>query len=248
MTHTAYERLRRAAEEGDHQSVLRETERLLAENPGNDAAHELRARGLLALGRLEEAERHAHDAVRLDPDEIRYRELLAEVLSARGAHRDAATEYGDLARNDPAQTAWTLAEAEERLGAAQGSQAVDAARRAVRLEPNNYDAQLALAQAQLQVGNGDAALRAATAAAELRPDTAPAREAVADARWLLDQDAEAFAEFRALSAELSGADRDRVMEKARALYRQRAGLLGRLIAGVPALFRLGLGNGWLHVR
>ena len=48
------------------------------------------ARALLALGRLDEAERHAQDAVRLDPEEVRYRELLAQVLSAGGAHRDAA--------------------------------------------------------------------------------------------------------------------------------------------------------------
>ena len=91
--------------------VLRLTDALLADRPGDDAAHELRARALLALGRIDEAEQHAADAVRLDPDEIRYRELLAQVLAARGAHRDAAAEYGRLARNDPRQREWLLAEA-----------------------------------------------------------------------------------------------------------------------------------------
>ena len=63
--------------------VLRLTDALLAARPGDDAAHEYRARAFLALGRLDEAEQHAEDAVRLDPDEIRYRELLAQMLSAR---------------------------------------------------------------------------------------------------------------------------------------------------------------------
>ena len=108
-----------AHERGDHELVLRLTDARLAQRPGDDAAHEYRARAFLALGRPDEAERHAADAVRLDPDEIRYRELLAQTLSASGAHRDAAAEYGRLAANDPRQTTWTVAEAEERLGAAQ---------------------------------------------------------------------------------------------------------------------------------
>ena len=77
---------------------------------------------------MEEAEQHADDAVRLDPEEIRYRELLAQVLAAGGAHREAAEEFNRLARNDPRQSGWTLAEAEERLGAAQPGMGVEAAR------------------------------------------------------------------------------------------------------------------------
>ena len=96
-----------ALDEGRHDDVLRLTDAILEERPGDDAAHEYRARALLALGRLDEAEQHAQDAVRLDPDEVRYAELLAQVLSSRGAHRDAAVEFGRLARNDPGQTTWT---------------------------------------------------------------------------------------------------------------------------------------------
>jgi predicted Zn-dependent protease len=131
-----------ALERGDHEEVLRLTDAILAERPGDDAAHEMRARALLALGRADEAQRHAADAVRLDPEEIRYRELMAEVLSAGGAHRDAAVEYGRLARNDPRQRAWILAEAGERLDADQAARAADAARRAVRLDPADAEAQL----------------------------------------------------------------------------------------------------------
>jgi predicted Zn-dependent protease len=239
--------VRSAHEDRDHEAVLRLTDAILADTPGNDAAHEYRARALLALGRLDEAERHAQDAVRLDPDEIRYRELLAQVLSREGAHRDAAAEFGRLARNDPAQSAWTVAEAQERIGAAQPAMGVEAARRAVRLDPANGRAQLALAQSLTRTGDARGAWQAASRAAELLPGDVEAREALADARWLAGEEAPAFAEFRALAAELDGRDRERVTSKARALYGSHAGLFGRLVAAVPPAFELALRNGWLRL-
>jgi Flp pilus assembly protein TadD len=244
----AFSAVEEAFDRGDHDEVLRLTESMLAERPGDDAAHEFRARSLLALGRAEEGERHASDAVRLDPDEVRYRELLAQALAARGAHRDAAAEYGRLARNDPRQPAWVVAEAAERLDAAQAREAVEAARRAVRLDPANAAAQLALAQGLARVGDARGALQAAGKAVELLPGDPAAREALADARWLADQDAAAFSDFRVLASELSGPARDRVVGKARALYRRRAGIGGRLVAGMPWLFELALRNGWVQVR
>jgi len=239
--------IRAALDRGEHEQVLRLTDALLAARPGDDAAHEYRARAFLALGRLTEAEEHAQDAVRLDPDEIRYRELLAQVLSAEGAHRDAAAEFGRLARNDPRQTSWTVAEAEERLGAAQPGMGVDAARRAVRLAPRNGRAQLALSHALARTGDARGAFQAATLASELLPGDAAAREALADAHWLADQDAAAFDEFRALAAELAGADRDRVLAKAHRLWRQHAGWAGRLVAAVGPLFRFAFLRGWLRI-
>ena len=232
---------------GDHEAVLRATDEILAARPGDDAAHELRARSFLALGMLEEAERHAADAVRLDPDEIRYRELLANILSLRGAHRDAAAEFARLARNDPRQPDWTVAEARERIGAAQASMGVEAARRAVRLDPANGRAQLALAQALARTGDARGALGAAGRATALLPGDPQAREALADALWLADRDGQAFDEFRALAGEVSGTDRDRVLGKARALYRQRAGSIGKAIAAVRPLFDLAFDRGWLRV-
>ena len=237
-----------ALEAGRHDEVLNLTDAILAEAPGNDAAHEQRARALLALGRLEEAERHAQDAVRLDPEEIRYRELLAEVLARAGAHRDAAAEFGRLARNDPRQTTWTVAEARERIDAAQPGMGVEAARRAVRLEPRNGRAQLALAQALTRTGDARGAFQAASVAADLLPGDPDAREALADAHYLAGQEAAAFDEFRALATELGGRDRDRVLAKARALYRRRAGIMGRLVAGIGPVFEVAFGNGWLQVR
>jgi len=236
-----------AVEGGDHARVTQLTSARLAERPGDDAAHELRARSLLALGRLEEAERDAADAVRLDPEEIRYRELLAEVRSRRGAHADAAAEYARLARNDPRQVAWTLAEAAERLEGADASGGVDAARRAVRLEPGNFDAQLALARGLIHLGDAASALPAAKRATDLRPVDRAGRETLADALWLARREADAFHEFRVLAHELSGADCDRIMAKARTLYRGQAGWMGRLIAALPAFFPVAFRRGWLSV-
>ena len=237
-----------ALDRGDHAAVLRQTEELLAARPGDDAAHELRARALLAVGRLEEAERHAADAVRLDPDEIRYRELLADTLAAAGAHRDAAVEYGRLARGDPRQRDWVLAEAGELLSTADAEDAVLAARRAVRLDATDGEAQLALARALARVGDAREALAAALLAVELLPTSLPAREALADAHWLSQRDAAALDDLRSLAMELTGADRQRVLAKARSLYHRRAGPIGRMVAGWPPLFELALRSGWINVR
>ncbi len=236
-----------AAVRGDDEEVVRLGQAVVAARPGDDAAHALLARSLLALGRLDEAEQHANDAVRIDPEEVGHRELLARVLAASGAHRDAAEEFARLARNDPHQTDWEVAEARQRLGAAQPEQGAEAARRAVRLDPRNGRAQLALSQALARIGDAPGALQAGGAALHLLGGLPEAREAVADAQWLSDQDATAFAEFRALAHEMDGADRHRVLTKARALYRQHAGWFGRLVAAVPALFRIGFSNGWLNV-
>lgn len=236
-----------AFERGDHGAVLRLTSSVLAERPGDDAAHEYRARALLALGRTEEAERHAADAVRLDPDEIRYRELLAQVLSRAGAHREAAGEFGRLARNDPRQADWIVSEARERIDAAQASMGAEAARRAVRLDPDNGGAQLALARALSRNGDARGAMQAATRAVELLPGDPSAREAVADALWLANRDAQAFDEFRGVAGVLIGADHDRVVDKARALYRQHAGPIGRAVAAIRPAFDLAFGRGWLSI-
>lgn len=247
MTGVSLGEVEAALDAGDWSGVLRLTDAILAEHPGDDAAHELRARALLAVGRLDEAERHAKDAVRLDPEEIRYRELLAQVLSRAGAHRDAAAEFARLARADPRQTEWTVGEATERIEAAQPAMAVDAARRAVTLEPMNGRAQLALAQALIRTADVRGALQAASRATELLPGDVAARESLADAYWLADETEAAFAEFQALAAELDGADRARVEAKARALYSRSGGWSRRLVAAVRPVFRIGFRRGLLRV-
>ena len=229
------------------QVVAAATQRI-AVRPGDDAAHEARARALLTLGRLEEAEADAMDAVRLDPEEVRYRELLAEIQSRRGEHADAAAEYARLAQRDPRQVAWTVAEAAERIEAADAGKGVEAARRAVRLDPGNFDAQLALARGLIHLGDPAAALPDAIRAADLRPGDPGAREALADALWLAGQPSAAFEEFRALAEELTARDRERVLAKSRSVYRQGAGWLGRLLAASDGLFAFALRRGWLRVR
>ncbi|HSI99279.1 MAG TPA: hypothetical protein VLA59_02715, partial [Patescibacteria group bacterium] len=108
-------------------------------------------------------------------------------------------------------------------------------------------AQLALSQALARTGDVRGAFGAATAAAELLPGDPAAREALADAHWLANEDAAAFAEFRALAIELEGTGRDRVIRKARTLYRQQAGWGGRLLAAIGPAFRVTLERGWLRI-
>ena len=171
----------------------------------------------------------------------------ATVLASRGAHRDAAVEFGWLARNDPRQVAWALAEAAERLDAAQEARGIEAARRAARLEPDNVSAQLALARGLTRLGDARGALAAAQRAVSLAPDEAGSREALADALWLTGREAAAFTEFLALLERMAGRDRRRVLAKARSLYRQQAGPLGRALASVEPLFRLALRFDWISV-
>jgi tetratricopeptide (TPR) repeat protein len=233
---------------GPGEEALARTTARIRERPGDDAAHAERATALLELGRLEEAERDAADAVRLDPEEVRYRELLAAIQSRRGEHADAAAEYARLARRDPRQVAWTVAEAAERMDAADAEKGVEAARRAVRLDPGNFEAQLALARGLVRLGDAASALPAAQRASDLRPSDASGREALADALWLAARGPAAFDEFKALAGELSGRDRERILAKARSLYRQRAGWLGRLVAGSASTFAVAFRRGWLNLR
>ena len=238
----------RSGSPGAGEEAIARTTARLAERPGDDAAHAERATALLDLGRLEEAERDAADAVRIDPDEVRYRELLAEIQSRRGEHADAAAEYARLARRDPRQVAWTVAEAAERMDAADAEKGVEAARRAIRLDPGNFDAQLALARGLVRLGDSESALLAARRATDLRPGDAIGRETLADALWLAGREAAAFDEFGALAGEMDGRDRERVLAKARSLYRQRAGWFGRLVAATAPIFVVAFRRGWLTVR
>jgi tetratricopeptide (TPR) repeat protein len=229
-----------AAARGDHPAVIRLAGEILAHRPGDDAAYELRARAHLALGRLAEAEADAKSAVRLDPDEVRYRELLAQVLSAAGARREAAEEYARLARLDPRQPEWIRAEAAERLASADAEAAVEAARRALRLDSNDAEAQLALAHGLLRAGQAHPALEAAQRAVAVAPGDPRAREAEADARWLAGDESGALAAYGALAREGVAEMRDAAVDKARALYRSRAGLGGRLLAALRPLFAAAL--------
>jgi tetratricopeptide (TPR) repeat protein len=242
------EALRAAAARGDHEAVIRLATALLADQPGTDIAHELRARAEMALGRLAEAEADAQAAVRLDPDEVRYRELLAEVLAAAGAHREAADEYARLARLDPRQSAWIRGEAAERLAGAESDEAVAAARQALRLDPGDAVAQATLARGLLRAGQATPALQAAERAVALAPDDGGALETLADALWLAGDEAAALEAYGALARGADPSLASRGVDKARALYRSRAGLGGRLLAGVRPLFWIALRAGRVRLR
>ena len=93
--------VRAALEREDDELVLRLTDALLAERPGDDAAHEYRARALLAIGRLDEAERHAAGCRAARPR----RDPLSRAACqscARGRPSGRRGRVRGLARNDPA--------------------------------------------------------------------------------------------------------------------------------------------------
>ena len=117
----------------------------------------------------------------------------------------------------------------------------------MRLDPADADAQLTLAITLARLGDGAGAMAAAASAERLLPGDPRAAEALADAHWLLGQEAAAFAGLTELAGRLEGHDRERVTAKARALYRQHAGFAGRVVAGIPPLFRVALRRGWLHM-
>jgi predicted Zn-dependent protease len=127
------------------------------------------------------------------------------------------------------------AEAEERLAAAEADEAVMAARRALRLDPDDAAAQLTLTRGLLRAGQATAALEAAERAMILSPDDDAARETLADAQWLAGDEVRALAGYAAL-ARGSGSSSNAAVDKARALYRSRAGRVGRLLAGIGPLF------------
>src|SRR5206468_1685305 len=112
----------------------------------------------------------------------------------------------------------------------------------------SFDAQLALARGLIHLGDAAGALPAASRASALRPGDPGAREAAADALWLGGRPRAAFEDFAALATELSDGEQQRILAKARSLYRQRAGWLGRLVASSAAGFAFALRRGWLRVR
>lgn len=243
MSRPPLDELTAAAARGEHEAVIGLATAVLADHPGTDIAHELRGRAELALGRLSEAEADAQAAVRLDPDEVRYRELLADVLAATGAHREAADEYARLSRHDPRQAAWARAEAGERLAAAESEEAVAAARHALRLDPGDAAAQVTLARGLLRAGQATPALAAAERAVALAPENGEARETVADAHWLAGAEAEALEAYAALARTGDPTVAGRAVDKARSLYRSRAGFGGRLLATIGPLFAAALRAG-----
>ncbi|HET9498583.1 MAG TPA: tetratricopeptide repeat protein [Candidatus Limnocylindria bacterium] len=242
-----FDELTAAADRGDHDAVIRLATAILADQPGNDAARALRARAHLALGHLADAEADAQAAVRLDPDEVRYRELLAETLSASGAHREAAEEFARLARLDPRQAAWAREEATERLAAAESEEAVEAARRALRLDPADTAAQLTLTRGLLRAGQATLALEAAERSVALSSNDGAVREALADAQWLAGDEAAALAGYAALARDSDRELAGKAVDKGRSLYRSRAGVGGRLLAAVPPLFAVALRAGRLRL-
>ena len=221
----------------------------LAERPGDDAAHELRARALLALGRLEEAEAaRPWTPCASTPTRSATASCWPRSCRARGEHRDAAAEYRAWRAAIPAPEWLTVAEAGERLEAPRRRRR--ASRRPERRSGStrgNGRAQLALAQGLVHLATRAAPTRPRRARCDLLRPTAPrAKRSRTRAGWRGTRRG-----VRRLPRPGPRAGGRRLhagwSTRRAALYRPGAGWLGRLVTWLPFCFAVAFRRGWLTV-
>jgi len=234
------------AEKNPRSALARVTSEL-AKHPNDPKLVQMSGMVYMAVSDLPKAEAAYRKLLELDANSMDAYNGLGTIYMSQNRLDEARKSFEEMAKRPGTQVA-----AETMLGTIlvrqnKMSEARGRFERAVQLDPRNGQAQLALAQALTRTGDARGAFQAASLAAELLPSDLEAREALADAHWLAGQETAAFEEFRALVNEVHGADRDRVVSKARTLYRRRAGFLGRLIAGIGPLFELAFDNGWLEL-
>lgn len=95
----------RAREAGRHDEAVAYFERALAQSPESTMILSELTRAELALGRLDQAERHARRSAELEPREAGWQALLGEVLEARGQLRPAAEAFARADMLEPDE-AW----------------------------------------------------------------------------------------------------------------------------------------------
>jgi tetratricopeptide (TPR) repeat protein len=92
---------RQARQAGRHEEAERALEQALAMSPGSTIIlHEL-ALVEMDAGRLDQAEVHAREAVRLEPRTAEWHAALGEVLARRGVYREASEAFGRAASLEP---------------------------------------------------------------------------------------------------------------------------------------------------
>lgn len=138
----------------------------------------LRPEASLLLARLAsddtEAVRWTQEAVRLAPDEWRYRSMLAAALANVGRHGDAIAqaEAGvEMAPQDPDTQAWALTALGYALAASPGQRkhGVEVMRRAAALDPTDPAIAHYLAFAQFQAGQRAGAIETALRVLRVTP-------------------------------------------------------------------------------
>ncbi|MHC4985695.1 MAG: tetratricopeptide repeat protein [Planctomycetota bacterium] len=111
----------------------------------------------LSVGRLEQAERRAREALDLAETYVPARIVLAKTLIEQGNYHAAAAELDEvlIAEPDSAEGVFLLAVAEERLGKL--PEALQDYQRAYRLDDTNFNAVLAATEVMVSMANLDEA-------------------------------------------------------------------------------------------
>lgn len=169
--------------------------RALSVTAGNHRAHAGMGDWLSGKGRLEEAERHYREAVRLAPAGADYRQALGRHLMRQGRLEEAVVELARAVELNPRSAA-----ARVDFGAALARQgrvadALQQYSEALRLDPGNALGHNNLGLALLSLGRLDDSLQACREAARLDPQSADARQCAGLALARLGNHREAAGEF-----------------------------------------------------
>jgi tetratricopeptide (TPR) repeat protein len=159
---------------GRHADAVAKIAAALARNPRAAPFHGNYATALQALGRLDEAQKHYQEAVRLDPNYADAHNNLGALLEKRARHREAIAAYRAAlkARANFAEAHQNLGQLLRATGAL--DEAVKHLREAIRLRPDYAEAHRGLGLALGRQNKVDESIVALRRAIELKPDDAEA--------------------------------------------------------------------------
>lgn len=159
--------------EGDNPEALKIIEKVIARDPREWRAHELRGRALKGLGRFAEAEQVLRICLRINPLALHARLFLASLLTAQKEVAAAAKEYKraiELFRDNPEALHRIAADMSE-LGHEEG--AIDLFRGLAEVSPESRSTMMVcIGNAQLRLGDEGAAAQSFRQAIAADPDDA----------------------------------------------------------------------------
>jgi tetratricopeptide (TPR) repeat protein len=145
---------------GKRKEALDRAEKVLAKQPKNARALQVKARVLLADGDVVEALNLARQSVALDGVSREARMTLAEALATTGRLVEAFDQYSDAWRGNTRDPVAAKALAKVALALGRHGIAVDLANQSLRLKPGDPEAAVILARGTLRLGKTEAAEKA----------------------------------------------------------------------------------------